>query len=101
MAVAFLRSLAQDDVLAMRTEDDLRTGAEKRVAGELAAFFHRFKKEGVVARVDLVEGGDGGLHVGDDFAVDRDQVSPMGEFAKAFAGQGVRRLRRNGRLGNP
>jgi len=48
----------------------------------------RNEKEGMVARIDFVEGGNGRFHVGDDFAIDRDEVAATGQFAKAFAGQG-------------
>ena len=45
------------------------------------------------------EGGDGGLHVGDDLAVDGDQVAAMGPFAEAFAGGEKTGMHKSGRDG--
>jgi hypothetical protein len=64
----------------------VRAGTEKGVAGEFVAFLDGFEEEGVVAGVDLVESGDGRFHVGDDLAVNRDEVAAMGPFAETFAG---------------
>jgi hypothetical protein len=39
----------------------------------------------MVAGVDFVEGGNGCFHVGDDLAVNGDEVAAMGQFAETFA----------------
>jgi len=83
---ALLSAFAQRDVFAVRLKDQVRAGAEKRVAREFVPLLHRLEKKGVVARVDFMEGGNGRFHVGDDLAINRDQVAAMGPFAEAFAG---------------
>jgi hypothetical protein len=66
-------------------KNQVRARAEKRVTREFIALLYRFKEEGIVAGVDFVESGNRRFHVGDDLAVNRDQIAAMGQFAKTFA----------------
>src|SRR5205085_8591820 len=63
-------------------EGDPRLPADKGVAPGLLTFLHRLEQERVATVVDLLEGGDRHLNVGDEFRVNGNQVPALGELAE-------------------